>query len=170
MGESAVGGEDVFIRKSNEEGGRVGKLQRRWLWVWWASEFLHLIYDMKGSWQLLWRGGSAVAAVSCPALRTASSTGHALHASLPLPLPVHPSSIMSRQDRAITERHTKILRELVKRPENKTCSDCKHNGPSLPLQRPPAVPHSSPPHRSPLGLMEPVIPPLLYTLTPRRRR
>ncbi|ETW78303.1 hypothetical protein HETIRDRAFT_388372, partial [Heterobasidion irregulare TC 32-1] len=36
---------------------------------------------------------------------------------------------MSRQDRATTERHTKILRELVKRPENKTCSDCKHNDP-----------------------------------------
>lgn len=41
----------------------------------------------------------------------------------------HPPSIMSRQDKAITERHTRTLRELVKRPENKVCSDCKHNGP-----------------------------------------
>ncbi|THH14055.1 hypothetical protein EW146_g6236 [Bondarzewia mesenterica] len=36
---------------------------------------------------------------------------------------------MSRQDKATTERHTKILRELVKKLENKTCADCKHNDP-----------------------------------------
>ncbi|KAF8898326.1 hypothetical protein BD779DRAFT_1483351 [Infundibulicybe gibba] len=36
---------------------------------------------------------------------------------------------MSRQDKATTERFTKTLRELVKRPENKTCADCKRNDP-----------------------------------------
>lgn len=35
---------------------------------------------------------------------------------------------MSRQDKATTERNTKMLREFVKRPENKTCCDCKRNG------------------------------------------
>ncbi|KAI9437023.1 ArfGap-domain-containing protein [Lactarius indigo] len=35
---------------------------------------------------------------------------------------------MSPQDKATTERHARILRELVKRPENRVCSDCKHNG------------------------------------------
>ncbi|KAF9042051.1 hypothetical protein BJ165DRAFT_1349726, partial [Panaeolus papilionaceus] len=35
---------------------------------------------------------------------------------------------MSRQqDRATAERHAKTLRELVKRPENKVCADCKRN-------------------------------------------
>ncbi|KAF7978976.1 hypothetical protein HWV62_44227 [Athelia sp. TMB] len=36
---------------------------------------------------------------------------------------------MSRQDKATTERNTKMLRELVKRPENKVCADCKRNDP-----------------------------------------
>ncbi|KAH8101548.1 hypothetical protein BXZ70DRAFT_933821 [Cristinia sonorae] len=36
---------------------------------------------------------------------------------------------MSRQDKATTERHTKTLRELLKRPENKFCADCKRNDP-----------------------------------------
>ncbi|KAG9119030.1 hypothetical protein FRC07_006166 [Ceratobasidium sp. 392] len=36
---------------------------------------------------------------------------------------------MSRQDRQTTERHTRTLRELVKRPENKVCADCKKNDP-----------------------------------------
>ncbi|RDB24566.1 hypothetical protein Hypma_008195 [Hypsizygus marmoreus] len=36
---------------------------------------------------------------------------------------------MTRQDRATTERFTKTLRELVKRPENKVCADCKRNDP-----------------------------------------
>ncbi|KAG5642563.1 hypothetical protein DXG03_002550 [Asterophora parasitica] len=36
---------------------------------------------------------------------------------------------MSRQDRATTERFTRTLRELVKRPENKVCADCKRNDP-----------------------------------------
>ena len=35
---------------------------------------------------------------------------------------------MSPQDKATTERHARILRELIKRPENKFCADCKHNG------------------------------------------
>jgi len=35
---------------------------------------------------------------------------------------------MSRQDRATTDRNTRTLRELVKRPENKLCADCKRNG------------------------------------------
>ncbi|EMD41505.1 hypothetical protein CERSUDRAFT_110062 [Gelatoporia subvermispora B] len=36
---------------------------------------------------------------------------------------------MSRQDKATTERHTRTLRELLKRPENKVCADCKRNDP-----------------------------------------
>ncbi|OBZ79424.1 hypothetical protein A0H81_00222 [Grifola frondosa] len=36
---------------------------------------------------------------------------------------------MSRQDKAITERNAKTLRELLKRPENKVCADCKRNDP-----------------------------------------
>lgn len=35
---------------------------------------------------------------------------------------------MYKQDKATTERHTKILRELVKREDNKRCADCKRNG------------------------------------------
>ena len=35
---------------------------------------------------------------------------------------------MSPQDKATTERHARTLRELVKRPDNKVCADCKHNG------------------------------------------
>jgi len=35
---------------------------------------------------------------------------------------------MSKQDKATTERNAKTLRELVKRPENKVCADCKRNG------------------------------------------
>ncbi|KAJ1310709.1 hypothetical protein OPQ81_009233 [Rhizoctonia solani] len=34
---------------------------------------------------------------------------------------------MSRQDKQTTERHARTLRELVKRPENKLCADCKKN-------------------------------------------
>jgi len=36
---------------------------------------------------------------------------------------------MSRQDKATTERHTKMLREMLKRPDNKVCADCKRNDP-----------------------------------------
>jgi len=36
---------------------------------------------------------------------------------------------MSRQDKATTERFARTLRELVKRPENKVCADCKRNDP-----------------------------------------
>ncbi|KAF5313025.1 hypothetical protein D9619_003578 [Psilocybe cf. subviscida] len=36
---------------------------------------------------------------------------------------------MSRQDKATTDRFARTLRELVKRPENKVCSDCKRNDP-----------------------------------------
>ncbi|KZT35452.1 ArfGap-domain-containing protein [Sistotremastrum suecicum HHB10207 ss-3] len=36
---------------------------------------------------------------------------------------------MSRQDKAVTERHAKILRELIRRPENKLCADCKRHDP-----------------------------------------
>jgi len=35
---------------------------------------------------------------------------------------------MSRLDKATAERNTRTLRELVKRPENKLCADCKRNG------------------------------------------
>ena len=38
---------------------------------------------------------------------------------------------MSPQDKATTERHARTLRELVKRPENRVCADCKHNGISI---------------------------------------
>ncbi|TEB26296.1 ArfGap-domain-containing protein [Coprinellus micaceus] len=34
-----------------------------------------------------------------------------------------------KPDRATAERNTRTLRELVKRPENKVCSDCKRNDP-----------------------------------------
>ncbi|ESK95597.1 stromal membrane-associated protein [Moniliophthora roreri MCA 2997] len=36
---------------------------------------------------------------------------------------------MSRPDKATTERHAKVLRELVKQPDNKVCADCKRNDP-----------------------------------------
>ncbi|KAI0044082.1 ArfGap-domain-containing protein [Auriscalpium vulgare] len=36
---------------------------------------------------------------------------------------------MSRQDKATTDKNARTLRELVKRPENRVCSDCKHNDP-----------------------------------------
>ncbi|RPD59484.1 ArfGap-domain-containing protein [Lentinus tigrinus ALCF2SS1-6] len=35
----------------------------------------------------------------------------------------------AKQDKATTERHARTLRELLKRPENKTCADCKRNDP-----------------------------------------
>ncbi|KAI0762472.1 hypothetical protein C8Q74DRAFT_1220433 [Fomes fomentarius] len=35
----------------------------------------------------------------------------------------------AKQDKATTERHARILRELLKNPENKTCADCKRNDP-----------------------------------------
>jgi stromal membrane-associated protein len=34
----------------------------------------------------------------------------------------------TRQDKATTERNAKVLRELLKKPENKVCADCKRNG------------------------------------------
>ncbi|KAF9235855.1 hypothetical protein BU15DRAFT_89415 [Melanogaster broomeanus] len=36
---------------------------------------------------------------------------------------------MSKPDKATTERNAKILRELVKQPDNKVCADCKRNDP-----------------------------------------
>ncbi|KAF8525118.1 ArfGap-domain-containing protein [Hysterangium stoloniferum] len=36
---------------------------------------------------------------------------------------------MSRQEKVVSERHTRTLRELVKQPENKVCADCKRNDP-----------------------------------------
>ncbi|KAJ3002795.1 hypothetical protein NUW54_g5651 [Trametes sanguinea] len=42
----------------------------------------------------------------------------------------HTVATMSyKQDKATTERHARTLRELLKRPENKTCADCKRNDP-----------------------------------------
>lgn len=35
---------------------------------------------------------------------------------------------MSRQDKATTDRNARILRELVKQPDNKSCADCRRNG------------------------------------------
>ncbi|CAK9782819.1 ArfGap-domain-containing protein [Cutaneotrichosporon oleaginosum] len=34
---------------------------------------------------------------------------------------------MSRQDKATTDRNARILRDLVKQPDNKTCADCRKN-------------------------------------------
>ncbi|KAK1926963.1 hypothetical protein DB88DRAFT_476226 [Papiliotrema laurentii] len=34
---------------------------------------------------------------------------------------------MSRQDKATTDRHARILRDLVKQPDNKACADCRKN-------------------------------------------
>ncbi|WWC93695.1 hypothetical protein V866_000531 [Kwoniella sp. B9012] len=34
---------------------------------------------------------------------------------------------MSRQDKATTERNARILRDLVKQPDNKSCADCRKN-------------------------------------------
>ncbi|KAF8439314.1 hypothetical protein L210DRAFT_3402416, partial [Boletus edulis BED1] len=36
---------------------------------------------------------------------------------------------MYKPDKATTERNAKILRELVKQPDNKLCADCKRNDP-----------------------------------------
>ncbi|TFK22044.1 ArfGap-domain-containing protein [Coprinopsis marcescibilis] len=36
---------------------------------------------------------------------------------------------MSRPDKATLERHSRTLKELVKRPENRICADCKRNDP-----------------------------------------
>ncbi|KAI0063062.1 ArfGap-domain-containing protein [Artomyces pyxidatus] len=36
---------------------------------------------------------------------------------------------MSRQDKATTERNARTLRDLIKKPENRVCADCKHNDP-----------------------------------------
>src|ERR1700748_999357 len=47
---------------------------------------------------------------------------------------------MSPQDKATTDRHARTLRECVKRPENRVCADCKHNG--MPICRLPLI-HSS---------------------------
>ena len=38
---------------------------------------------------------------------------------------------MYKPDKATTERNAKILRELVKQPDNKLCADCKRNGAHL---------------------------------------
>ncbi|RXK34994.1 hypothetical protein M231_07748 [Tremella mesenterica] len=35
---------------------------------------------------------------------------------------------MSRQDKATTERHARLLREMVRSPDNKACADCRKNG------------------------------------------
>ncbi|KAI0683329.1 hypothetical protein BC835DRAFT_1515779 [Cytidiella melzeri] len=35
----------------------------------------------------------------------------------------------AKQDKATTERHSKALREMLKRAENKVCADCKRNDP-----------------------------------------
>ncbi|KAL7411139.1 hypothetical protein BDY24DRAFT_343423 [Mrakia frigida] len=34
---------------------------------------------------------------------------------------------MSRQDKATTDRNARVLRELVKQPDNKSCADCRRN-------------------------------------------
>ena len=38
------------------------------------------------------------------------------------------ATMSAKQDKATTERHARTLRELLKRPENKACADCKRNG------------------------------------------
>ena len=58
---------------------------------------------------------------------------------------------MSPQDKATTERHSRTLRELVKRPENRVCADCKHNGIPIFSLCLVSLPQAL---RSPLGLLE----------------
>lgn len=40
-------------------------------------------------------------------------------------------------DKATTDRHARILRDLVKQPDNKNCADCRKNGTSI---RPSSLP------------------------------
>ena len=42
------------------------------------------------------------------------------------------TTMSTKQDKATTERHARTLRELLKRPENKACADCKRNGTPFP--------------------------------------
>lgn len=35
---------------------------------------------------------------------------------------------MYKPDKATTERNAKVLRELIRQPDNKLCADCKRNG------------------------------------------
>ena len=72
--------------------------------------------------------GHLVARAPAPAKAAAGGGGGAwlsLDKSHVRPL----SPTMSRQDKATTEKHAKTLRELVRRPDNKVCADCKHNDP-----------------------------------------
>jgi stromal membrane-associated protein len=69
---------------------------------------------------------------------------------------------MTRQDKATSEKHARALRELVKRPENKTCADCKRNGVSRILRVFSAGwLLTAPVVRSPMGLVELVSFPIL---------
>lgn len=69
---------------------------------------------------------------------------------------------MTRQDKATSEKHARTLRELVKRPENKTCADCKRNGVSRILRVFSAGwLLTAPVVRSPMGLVELVSFPIL---------
>ena len=58
------------------------------------------------------------------------SSAPTVHAAL-LPatsLPTVTGQMSHKQDKATTERHAKMLREMLKSPENKVCADCKRNG------------------------------------------
>jgi hypothetical protein len=53
-------------------------------------------------------------------------------------------------DKATTERNARVLRDLVKQPDNKMCADCRKNGTSREMATERAD------SRRPLGLLEPV--------------
>ncbi|KAG6373217.1 hypothetical protein JVT61DRAFT_6842 [Boletus reticuloceps] len=51
---------------------------------------------------------------------------------------------MYKPDKATTERNARILRELVKQPDNKLCADCKRNGEHTTTVLDPVFPHGRP--------------------------
>ena len=58
-----------------------------------------------------------------------SRRNRAHHTQAPLQrVPLPTTTMSAKQDKATTERHARTLRELLKRPENKACADCKRNG------------------------------------------
>jgi hypothetical protein len=79
------------------------------------------------------------------------------HSHSPLPSHFAVLHMASRQDKATTERNARTLRELVKRPDNKICADCKKNGESDPAFAPGPCLSS---YRRALGIVEHVRTPL----------
>ncbi len=65
-------------------------------------------------------------------------------------MPARDDWIQLTADKATTERNARVLRDLVKQPDNKMCADCRKNGTSRELTAERAD------SRRPLGLLEPV--------------